>query len=476
MTGQDLRNSILQLAIQGKLVEQREEEGTARELIAEIKAEKERLVKEKKIKKEKPLPEISEDEIPFDIPESWEWVRVIDISDMYTGNSIPKRVKEEKYTNLETGYEYIATKDVGFDYVIDYDNGVRIPFDEVKFRKAYRDSTLMCIEGGSAGRKLGILDRTVCFGNKLCSFNPIMVKPLYLYYYLQSPVFIQEFNSMLTGIIGGVGINKLKTTIFALPPLDEQKRIVEKIEELMPYIDKYGETHIKLEDLNKNFPTDMQKSILQYAIQGKLVEQREEEGSAEELYKEIQEKKEKLIKEGKIRRTKTLAEISEDEIPFDIPESWEWARLEDIIYTIGSKKNQIKQKEILEHGKFPVISQSKNIIEGYYSDDTKLLEIPNTVIVCGDHSRTLKIIDFNFIIGADGTKIFVPLIIEPDFLFYALEYNIINIPDGGYSRHYKYLKDKLIPLPPLEEQKRIVEKIEELLPLCSQLKQSVCKV
>lgn len=209
---------------------------------------------------------------------------------------------------------------------------------------------------------------------------------------------------------------------------------------------------------------DLRNSILQLAIQGKLVEQRKEEGTARELIEEIKKEKERLIKEKKTRKEKPLPEISEDEIPFDIPESWEWARLEDIIYTIGSKKNQIKQKEILEHGIFPVISQSKNIIEGYYSDDTKLLEIPNTVIVFGDHSRTLKIIDFNFIIGADGTKIFVPLIIEPDFLFYALEYNIINIPDGGYSRHYKYLKDKLIPLPPLEEQKRIVEKIEELMP------------
>ncbi|MDN5289971.1 MAG: type restriction enzyme subunit [Anaerophaga sp.] len=180
MTGQDLKNSILQLAIQGKLVEQREEEGTAKELLEKIEAEKERLIKEGKIKKTKALPEITEDEKTFDIPESWEWVRISEISEMYTGNSIAKNVKDNKYSKVLDGYDYIGTKDVGFDNKIDYENGIKIPFEEEKFKYSYENCVLMCIEGGSAGRKIGILDKKVCFGNKLCSFNAIIVNPQFL--------------------------------------------------------------------------------------------------------------------------------------------------------------------------------------------------------------------------------------------------------------------------------------------------------
>jgi type I restriction enzyme S subunit len=338
MNAQDLKNSILQLAIQGKLVEQREEEGTAKELLEQIKVEKEKLIKEGKIKKEKKLPEITEDEVLFDIPESWEWARLLNIADMYTGNSIPKNVKDNKYSKVKEGYDYIGTKDVGFDYTIDYDNGIKIPFEEEKFRNSFKDSILMCIEGGSAGRKIGILDKTVCFGNKLCSFNLIYGEPRFLYYYLQSPMFYQAFRDEMTGIIGGVSITKLKSIVIPLPPLEEQKRIVAKIEELMPYVDKYDIAYSEVEELNKKFPEDMQKSILQYAIQGKLVKQREEDGTAEELYKQIQEEKKKLIKEGKIKKTKAFPEITEDEIPFDIPDNWKWVRLSDVTHNWGQKK------------------------------------------------------------------------------------------------------------------------------------------
>ncbi|MDK0792671.1 restriction endonuclease subunit S [Clostridium perfringens] len=208
---------------------------------------------------------------------------------------------------------------------------------------------------------------------------------------------------------------------------------------------------------------DLKNSVLQLAIQGKLVEQNPNDEPASILLKKIKAEKEQLIKEKKIKRTKQLPEISEEEKTFEIPGSWEWVRLEDIIYSIGSKQNQIKQTQILENGNYPVVSQSINIIEGYSNEIEKLLEIPSSVIVFGDHSRTIKFIDFDFIIGADGTKILVPIKIDAKYLYYVLKYNVINIKDRGYSRHYKFLKEKLIPLPPLEEQKRIVAKIEEVL-------------
>ncbi|MDR4934896.1 restriction endonuclease subunit S [Rossellomorea marisflavi] len=210
---------------------------------------------------------------------------------------------------------------------------------------------------------------------------------------------------------------------------------------------------------------DLLNSILQLAVQGKLVEHREEEGTAKELLEKIEEEKKKLIKEKVIKRPKNLPEISDDEIQFDIPESWEWTRLETVSYSIGNKSNQIKQSEILQDGKYPVVSQSMNRIEGYSNEGSKLLKVqPLSVIVFGDHSKTIKLIDFDFIIGADGTKIMVPISLNPDYLYYVLSYNVINMRDRGYSRHFQFLKEKLVPLPPLEEQKRIVAKIEELIP------------
>ena len=234
-----LKKSILQEAISGRLVPQDPNDEPASVLLGKIRQEKAQLVKEGKLKKkdleEKP---ISEDEKPFDIPESWEWTRIGFLANLFTGNSISKEVKDRKYTNVK-GRWYIATKDVDFDNTIDYENGVFIPeTDEPQFKIAPTNSILMCIEGGSAGRKIGILDRDVCFGNKLCCFCSYIIYNRYLYNYLQSSLFKEVFNQNKKGIIGGVSINMISPFIVPLPPLAEQKRIVAKIEELFAEIDK----------------------------------------------------------------------------------------------------------------------------------------------------------------------------------------------------------------------------------------------
>lgn len=501
MNAQDLKNSILQLAIQGKLVEQREEEGTAKELLEKIEVEKKRLIKEGKIKKEKKQLKISEDEVLFDIPESWEWTRMSNVADMYTGNSIPKTIKENKYSKVENGYDYIGTKDVGFDYTINYDNGIKIPFEEDKFRNSFKDSILMCIEGGSAGRKIGILDKTVCFGNKLCSFNLIYGEPRFLYYYLQSPLFFQAFRDEMTGIIGGVSITKLKGIIVPLPPLEEQKRIVAKIEELMPYVDKYDGAYSEVEELNKKFPEDMQKSILQYAIQGKLVEQREEDGTAEDLYKQIQEEKKKLIKEGKIKKTKTLPEITEDEIPFVIPENWKWVRLGDLVSFYGG----------YAYKSSTYVNKSNNMIIrlGNVKNDKLLLDV-NPVFVpqeIADATIKYKILPNDILFTMTGTRkkrdyFYTTLINEEDLNRFELFLNqrvgclrndckIINMRwlslalkseailsqifsfETGTANQGNIGSDNtmglMIPLPPFDEQERIVAKVGEFLPYTKQL-------
>lgn len=227
-----LPKSILQMAVQGKLVPQNLDDNPASKLLDKIRKEKVQLVKEGKLKKEKSLPSISEDEIPYELPNGWEWCRLADVANLYTGNSINENEKKKNYLGISKGYNYIATKDIAGDSTVQYDNGVKIPFDEEKFRIAPTNSILLCIEGGSAGKKITMVDRDVCFVNKLCCFTSY-IKNEYLYYYLKSPIFYNQFHHSLTGIIGGVSVSTLKQLIIALPPLAEQQRIVNKVHQLM---------------------------------------------------------------------------------------------------------------------------------------------------------------------------------------------------------------------------------------------------
>lgn len=228
-----LKKSLLQAAIQGQLTEQLPTDGDARDLLKKIRTEKTKLIAAKKIKAEKPLPPITAEEIPFDLPANWCWVRLGEICQMYTGDSIAETEKKSKYFGRVDGFSYIGTKDVSFDNRIDYDNGVRIPLENT-FRRACKGSVLMCIEGGSAGRKIAVTDRDVCFGNKLCNFNAKKISNRYVYFYLQSQAFKKFFVDNVTGIIGGVSLKRLNLIPLPLPPLAEQKRIFKRLEELLP--------------------------------------------------------------------------------------------------------------------------------------------------------------------------------------------------------------------------------------------------
>lgn len=238
MKAADLRKAILQYAVEGKLVPQDIHDEPASILYEKIIAEKENLIKQGKIKKEKPLPPITDDDIPYDIPNNWKWVRLGEVCDLYTGNSINAETKNKKYANLSQGYDYIATKDVNFNTTIDYNNGIKIPFNEINFKIAKKNTILLCIEGGSAGRKIGFLNQDVCFGNKLCNINGLLLHNQYLFYLAQSPIFLSIFNANKAGIIGGVSVNLIKNIIFPLPPLKEQERIIKKVDKLLTYCNK----------------------------------------------------------------------------------------------------------------------------------------------------------------------------------------------------------------------------------------------
>jgi type I restriction enzyme S subunit len=468
MTPQELKNSILQLAIQGKLVEQIKGEYTSNTLGFDIANP------------------------PFDIPETWKWQTLGSCCEMYTGNSIAESEKSANYAGLAEGYDYIATKDVSFEQKIEYDNGLRIPFDNT-FKRAYKDSVLMCIEGGSAGRKIGILDRDVCFGNKLCMFRADKVLNTFMFYYLQSAEFKRLFSENMTGIIGGVSIKKLKEILMPIPPLAEQKRIVAKIEELLPYIDRYEQAWRKQEDFNKRFPTDMQKSILQTAIQGKLVEQRPEEGTGEELYQQIQAEKQKLIKAGKIKKEKPLPEITEDEVPFEIPESWRWVHLLDIVEKRPANGYSPKGVDHVTPVRNLTLTATTS---GYFKADafkyvdisleaaTKFWLNKNDLLIQRSNSRELVGTSCIYT-GEDKAYIYPDLMMRMRTMVVAKYVDfVMKSPTvrtyfmksaSGTSKSMPKINQDivaytLIPLPPLAEQKRIVAKLEEVLLLCEKLK------
>ena len=288
MNAQDLKNSILQLAVQGKLVEQRAEEGTARELLEQIKLEKDQLIKDKKIKKSKPLPEITEDEIPFEIPESWEWVRVGEIGSLTRGSGIKRtEVIEDgypciRYGELYTTYRTKFEKTVSFVTKELFDKCHKIHTGDVAMTLTGENKTDIAMAVTYEGKD------TIAMGGDMTCWSHHMMNPLYLVYFINSPYAISCKRNLATGdIIIHISNDKLATILMPVPPLEEQHRIVAKIEEILPYIDKYDKAYTKLETFNKKFPEDMKKSILQMAMQGKLVEQRPEEGTADELYEQI---------------------------------------------------------------------------------------------------------------------------------------------------------------------------------------------
>lgn len=483
MTPEQLKASILQYAIQGKLVEQRAEEGTGEELYQQIQAEKQRLIAEKKIKKEKTLVEITEDEIPFDIPESWKWVRLGDC----TGYSqtkpkiSPKDITDDMWSlDLED-----IQKESGAILTRTTASERKITGDKVLF---YKGQVLYSKLRPYLKKILIAPDNGICTP-ELVPFNTYLVYANYIVYVLRSPHIDYVVNSVTYGVkMPRVGTETMVNLLIPLPPLSEQKRIVAKIEELLPLIGRYAAAYEKLEQFNAKFPEDMKKSILQYAIQGKLVEQRAEEGTGEELYQQIQTEKQHLIAEKKIKKEKPLAAISEDEIPFDIPESWKWCRLSDIIDVRDGTHDSPKyvpegiplitsknlSNGIIDYGNVKYITQEdadKINARSMVEDDDILFamigSIGNPVLVKKDREFCIKNMAL-FKKFAD-TDIFMQYMYW--FFFYA-QYKLKKEASGGVQSFISLsrFREYLVPLPPFAEQKRIVAKIEELLPLCERLK------
>lgn len=223
-------------------------------------------------------------ERPYKLPENWCWVKASAVARIYTGNSISEKIKADKYAGQQEGLLFIATKDIGFDNAINYETDIRIP-DYPNFKIAPANTALLCIEGGSAGRKVGFVNREVCFGNKLCAFAAEKVNSKFIYYILQSQYFIQQFNNRKHGLIGGVSVNDLAEIGFPLSPLAEQQRIVDRIESLFAKLDEARE---KAQAVVDSFETH-KAAILHKAFTGELTAKwREEHGVGMESWEHHQ--------------------------------------------------------------------------------------------------------------------------------------------------------------------------------------------
>ena len=518
MTPQELKNSILQLAIQGKLVEQRAEEGTAAELVEKIlatknaKGAKKDLTRSRGARGEKktsalsasPREKIPDDEKPFDIPESWEWVRLGDVASIERGSGIKRSETSSsgfpcvRYGEIYTtyGYSFTSTKSFVTETVAS------------SCHKANHGDVLCTLTGewkeeiAKATAYLG--KAPIAVGGDLAKISSHVFNPVLLVYFFFAPFMIQQKASKANGtMIVHIGKEAVSNLLIPLPPLAEQKRIVAKIEELLPLIDRYEKAWSKLEDFNKRFPVDMQKSLLQMAIQGKLVDQRPEEGTGEELLDKIfaaknaKGAKKNLTRSRGARGEKNTSALSaspreaipDDEKPFDIPESWVWVRVGDVCTNIqyGSSKKSAPT------GTVPVLRMG-NIQNGridysklvFTSDEDEIrkysLEVDDLLF---NRTNSKELVGKVALYKGERPAIYAgylvrltPVNISADYLNYVMQsqyywgycQSVRSDAIGQSNINAEKLKRFVVPLPPLAEQKRIVAKLEEILPLCERLK------
>ncbi|QHE85012.1 restriction endonuclease subunit S [Hydrogenophaga sp. BPS33] len=529
---QKLRELILTLAMQGKLVPQNPNDLPASELLKEIDAEKKRLVKAGKIKTPKHLPESIFGEVPYVLPQGWQWVRLGSIGNIFNGNSINASEKESKYAGAE-GLPYIATKDVGYGFdPLDYENGICIPLNEAKFRVAHQGAVLICAEGGSAGKKCGLTDRDICFGNKLFA-NELYghIPSRFILYTYLSPVFRASFAAAMTGIIGGVSIAKFVEILLPLPPLEEQHRIVARIDQLMACCDAleklradqkakrlavhaaalsqlldttgggsandawafitqyFGDLYAVKENI-----AELRKAILQLAVMGKLVPQYSNDAPASELLKEIETEKKRLVKEGKIKILKPLPEIKPEEIPYALPLGWAWARLQDVLDVRDGTHDS--PRDAIGPNTYPLIT-SKNFVNGGvdFANARQISAEDHFEIIKRSRVERLDIL-FSMIGGNIGNQIIVEedrefsiknvalfkyynkSFTQPYFIKRFMEHLAIDLQQkaaGGAQPFVSlgFLRNLVIGLPPQLEQQRITSKIDQLMGLCDTLEQRI---
>lgn len=487
MTAQELRASLLQEAVTGRLVPQRAEEGSAEALYEEIRQEKARLAAEKKIKKEKPLPPVTEEEQPFSIPATWRWVRLGSIStySQPTEKILPSQITDDLWSlDLED-----IEKNSGKILTVKKAKERRISGTRIKF---YKGQILYCKLRPYLKKILVAPADGITSSEMVPIWLYANINPLYLVYFLKSPATDFYINSVTYGIkMPRVGTNTMINLPVPLPPLAEQKRIVDKLEELLPLVDAYGEAEQRLAAYEDRFPDALKRSLLQEAITGRLVPQRTEEGSAETLYKEIRQEKARLIAEKKIKKEKPLPPVMEEEQPFSIPATWKWVHLQEISFYLGDGIHGTPEYDPsgdyffingnnLSHGKILITDKTKHVSRAEYEKYKVFLNQNSILISINGTIGNLAFYDNEpVILGKSACYITLPKRIYRPYVFYLLQTKYFF----EYARSkatqttiknvsLQSMKSFMFPLPPLAEQKRIVDKLEELLGLAEGIREA----
>ena len=517
MNGKQLKNSILQWAIQGKLVPQDPNDEPASVLLERIRAEKAKLIKEKKLKKDKnesiiyrgddnsyyekfiATGEVKciDDEIPFEIPRGWEWTRIGNVFNHTSG-------KQQSGSNKNGGtpQKFITTSNLYWGYfILDNVKVMNFTEEEIKTCSATKGDLLVCEGGAGYGRSaIWNYDYDICLQNHVHRLRPCINGICeYVYYFIY---LLKESNNLASvgTAMPGLSANRLKGLLLPFPPLPEQKRIVAKLEELLPLIKKYSEVQDCLEELNISINDKLKKSILQEAIQGKLVPQIADEGTAQELLEQIRQEKQKLIKEGKLKKSaltdsviykgddnKYYEQVGNEniditeEIPFDLPDNWAWVRFGQYVRMSIGKTPPRGEAKYWTNGKYPWVS---------ISDMADYGTVATTKESVSEYAKSLfgeispvgtLIMSFKLTVGRtsllntsayhnEAIISIYPFVDKNcqarNYLFHILPI-ISNLGDSkeaikGKTLNSKSLNNLLLPLPPLNEQGRIVAMIELL--------------
>ena len=485
MTTEQLMGALLEYAMQGKLVPQKVEEGSSKELLQIIQTNKIDLIRKGELRSNKKESFIYseeghyydqigkkvtciDDEIPFEIPMTWCWKRLENVAYMSDGVHFAP-------IYIENGIPCFSAKDIYGDEIHKEKCNyiTRTDYEEMREKINVKKDSILVTKSGTIGRTAVVHDyfefglvESIGVINSL-GVDADYIKLLLDYGFWYTGKYYSQYTNGIA--VKHLTLSLLGKVLIPIPPLAEQKRIVAKVDELMPFVEQYAATNTKLNTLNASFPEMMRKSILQEAVQGKLVPQNPNDEPASLLLKKIAEEKKRLIREGKIKKQKPLPEITEDEIPFDIPESWEWVRLGDLI---SIKSGEGLTSSNMKEGAIPVYGG--NGITGFHN---KALVHEETVVIgrVGYYCGSVHVTEPEAWVTDNAFITTYPKeCLNREYLVFVLRHLDLGKDNNATAQPVvsgKKIYPKLFPLPPLDEQKRIANKIEELLPLVEELVQ-----
>lgn len=465
---QDLRNAVLQAALQGKLTEQLDSDSSVDIILQNIE------------KKNNTIIDINfEESFLKSIPSNWKYVRLGDLLFIARGGS-PRPI-QAYLTENENGVNWIKIGDteIGGKYI--YSTKEKIKKEGMKKSRYVKEGDFLLTNSMSFGRPY-ILKTHGCIhdGWLVLSDEWNCFIQDYLYWLLSSSLVFIQFSGMASGaVVKNLNINKVKATIIPFPPIEEQQRIVDIVDELMEKIDEYEEVEKELLALEQKFPDDMKNALLQTAMQGKLTEQLDSDSSVDKMLEAIKEEKKQLIKEKKIKKEKALPPIGEDDIPFDIPDNWRWKRLGDLVVLL-SGQDLSSDKYFEENIGIPYLTGASNfqngdlIINRYTNKATSIAHKGDLLITCKGTIGEMAFLNLEkahiarqiMAVSALGNVNLNYIKVCFSNLIWKLKANAKSIIPGIDRKTVLNLS---IPLPPIEEQQRIVEKLEQLLPLCETL-------